>query len=91
MGARDRVGGGRARNHQARGCEYALLMRRLDGLVDLRRDAEIIRGDDESFQSASPDRRLAPLDRTAGLCVFTGNGAVLMRDRIRVSLARHPI
>jgi len=66
-------------------------MRRLDGLVDLRRDAEIIRGDDEPFQSASPDWSLAPLDRTARLCVFTSNAQFSCPTVYPRLLARHAI
>ena len=38
----DRVGGGGRRHHQARGGQDAVAVRRLDGLVDLGREAEIV-------------------------------------------------
>jgi hypothetical protein len=45
-----RVGGGRPGNHQACSSENTEAMRRLDGLVDLFGQAEVVGGDDESLQ-----------------------------------------
>ncbi len=58
-GARDGVGGGRTRDHQARGGQHAIPVRRLDCLVDLRREPEIVRGDDQPFH-ALPSWTISP-------------------------------
>ena len=56
VGAPDRVGGYGFRHHQARGGEDAVAMRRLDRLVDLGREAEIVGRDDEALQAATSRR-----------------------------------
>ena len=55
-GAPDRVGGGGLRHHEARGGEDAVAVRRLDGLVDLGREPEIVGRDDEALQAATSRR-----------------------------------
>ncbi len=54
--ARDRVLRGGACHHEACGGEDAALVRDLDGVVDLRREPEIVGGDDEMFQCAGSRR-----------------------------------
>ena len=51
--ARDRIGGCRRSDHQARGGEDAAAVRRLDRAVDFSSGAEIIRRDDQSLQAMS--------------------------------------
>src|SRR5882757_5857615 len=53
---RNRILRGGACHHQACGGEDAVLMRDLDGVVDLRREPEIVGGDDEKFQCAGSPR-----------------------------------
>src|SRR5262249_49998484 len=58
--ARDRILRGGTRDHEACGSENAVLMRRLDGLVDLGSEPEIVGGDDELFhvnRTVSPPER----------------------------------
>jgi len=57
-GARHGVGRRRGADHQARGTEDAVRMRPFDGVVDLRRQAEIVGGDDKSLQRATSRRSL---------------------------------
>src|SRR6185369_6993924 len=53
--ARDRVLGGGTCHHEACGGEDAVLMRDLDGLVDLGREPEIVGGDDQLFHANRMD------------------------------------
>jgi hypothetical protein len=55
-GARDRVLRGGTCDHEACGGEDAVLMRRLDGLIDLGSEPEIVGGDDELLQCAGSPR-----------------------------------
>src|SRR6266571_2883592 len=52
----DCVPGGATCHHEACGGEDAALVRDLDGVVDLRREPEIVGGDDEMFQCAGSRR-----------------------------------
>lgn len=53
---RDRILRGGACDHEACGGEDAPLMRDLDGVIDLRREPEIVGGDDELSQCAGSPR-----------------------------------
>src|SRR5215470_15196789 len=55
-GACDRVVRGGASDHEACSGQNAVLMRRLDSLVDLAREPEIVGGDDEMLQCAGSPR-----------------------------------
>ena len=53
---RHRVGGGRARHHQAGGAQDAVAVRLFDRVVDVFGKAEVVRGDNECAQSCTPRR-----------------------------------
>src|SRR5262249_10855410 len=55
-GTRDRVGCSSTAYHEAGRRQDALRVRQLDGFVDLRRCAEIVRRDDQRFQCAASRR-----------------------------------
>ena len=52
----DRLGRGASAHHQAGGRENAALMRDLDGLIDLRRKAEVVGRDDQRYQCGASRR-----------------------------------
>jgi hypothetical protein len=52
MRARHGVGRGRAANHQARGRQNTVSMRRFDGFIDSRIEPKIVCADDQASQLA---------------------------------------
>ncbi len=57
LGALDRVGHGRARDHQAGRTQYTVAVRLLDRLVDCTIGAEIVGGNDQLLQATASLRR----------------------------------